>query len=384
MESIYLDYNATTPIAREVAEAMAPYLYEHFGNPSSSHPYGVATKRAIERARIQVATLLGCQPTEIVFTSGGTESNNAAIKGVAWAGRDRGRHVVTSVIEHPAVMEVCRWLASQDFRLTVLPVNTDGLVNPADLEQAIDTDTILVTVMHANNEVGTIQPIAELSAISHRQGVLVHTDAAQSVGKVPVNVDELGVDLLTVAGHKLYAPKGIGALYIRNGVRLAKLLHGANHEADRRPGTENVLEIVGLGQACEIARRDLAGTMIHFKNIRDRLHEGLKRELGKEAVHLNGHPERRLPNTVSLSFRGIKANSLLSNISRQLAASAGAACHAEGSEISAVLKAMDVPLEWAVGTVRFSVGRDTTIREIDRAIHIVAEAVRSSVNAKAN
>ena len=384
MESIYLDYNATTPIAREVAEAMAPYLYEHFGNPSSSHPYGVATKRAIERARIQVATLLGCQPTEIVFTSGGTESNNAAIKGVAWAGRDRGRHVVTSAIEHPAVMEVCRWLASQDFRLTVLPVNTDGLVNPADLEQAIDTDTILVTVMHANNEVGTIQPIAELSAISHRQGVLVHTDAAQSVGKVPVNVDELGVDLLTVAGHKLYAPKGIGALYIRNGVRLAKLLHGANHEADRRSGTENVLEIVGLGQACEIARRDLAGTMIHFKNIRDRLHEGLKRELGKEAVHLNGHPERRLPNTVSLSFRGIKANSLLSNISRQLAASAGAACHAEGSEISAVLKAMDVPLEWAVGTVRFSVGRDTTIREIDRAIHIVAEAVRSSVNAKAN
>ena len=384
MESIYLDYNATTPIAREVAEAMAPYLYEHFGNPSSSHPYGVATKRAIERARIQVATLLGCQPTEIVFTSGGTESNNAAIKGVAWAGRDRGRHVVTSAIEHPAVMEVCRWLASQDFRLTVLPVNTDGLVNPADLEQAIDTDTILVTVMHANNEVGTIQPIAELSAISHRQGVLVHTDAAQSVGKVPVNVDELGVDLLTVAGHKLYAPKGIGALYIRNGVRLAKLLHGANHEADRRPGTENVLEIVGLGQACEIARRDLAGNMIHFKNIRDRLHEGLKRELGKEAVHLNGHPERRLPNTVSLSFRGIKANSLLSNISRQLAASAGAACHAEGSEISAVLKAMDVPLEWAVGTVRFSVGRDTTIREIDRAIHIVAEAVRSSVNAKAN
>jgi cysteine desulfurase len=384
MESIYLDYNATTPIAREVAEAMAPYLYEHFGNPSSSHPYGVATKRAIERARIQVATLLGCQPTEIVFTSGGTESNNAAIKGVAWAGRDRGRHVVTSAIEHPAVMEVCRWLASQDFRLTVLPVNTDGLVNPADLEQAIDTDTILVTVMHANNEVGTIQPIAELSAISHRQGVLVHTDAAQSVGKVPVNVDELGVDLLTVAGHKLYAPKGIGALYIRNGVRLAKLLHGANHEADRRPGTENVLEIVGLGQACEIARRDLAGNMIHFKNIRDRLHEGLKRELGKEAVHLNGHPERRLPNTVSLSFRGIKANSLLSNISRQLAASAGAACHAEGSEISAVLKAMDVPLEWAVGTVRFSVGRDTTTREIDRAIHIVAEAVRSSVNAKAN
>jgi cysteine desulfurase len=384
MESIYLDYNATTPIAREVAEAMAPYLYEHFGNPSSSHPYGVATKRAIERTRIQVATLLGCQPTEIVFTSGGTESNNAAIKGVAWAGRDRGRHVVTSAIEHPAVMEVCRWLASQDFRLTVLPVNTDGLVNPADLEQAIDTDTILVTVMHANNEVGTIQPIAELSAISHRQGVLVHTDAAQSVGKVPVNVDELGVDLLTVAGHKLYAPKGIGALYIRNGVRLAKLLHGANHEADRRPGTENVLEIVGLGQACEIARRDLAGNMIHFKNIRDRLHEGLKRELGKEAVHLNGHPERRLPNTVSLSFRGIKANSLLSNIGRQLAASAGAACHAEGSEISAVLKAMDVPLEWAVGTVRFSVGRDTTIREIDRAIRIVAEAVRSNIYAKAD
>jgi cysteine desulfurase len=384
MESIYLDYNATTPIAREVAEAMTPYLYEHFGNPSSSHPYGMATKRAIETARIQVATLLGCQPTEIVFTSGGTEGNNAAIKGVAWAGRDRGRHVITSAIEHPAVMEVCRWLVSQGFRLTILPVNADGLVNPADLEQAIDADTILVTVMHANNEVGTIQPIAELSAISHRQGVLVHTDAAQSVGKVPVNVGGLGVDLLTVAGHKLYAPKGIGALYIRNGVRLAKLLHGANHEADRRPGTENVLEIVGLGQACEIARRDLAGNMIHFKNMRDRLHEGLNRVLGKEAVHLNGHPERRLPNTISLSFRGVKANSLLSNIGGQLAASAGAACHAEGTEISAVLKAMGVPLEWAVGTVRFSVGRDTTIREIDRAIRIVAEAVRSNIYAKAD
>jgi cysteine desulfurase len=212
----------------------------------------------------------------------------------------------------------------------------------------------------------------------------VHTDAAQSVGKVPVNVGGLGVDLLTVAGHKLYAPKGIGALYIRNGVRLAKLLHGANHEADRRPGTENVLEIVGLGQACEIARRDLAGNMIHFKNMRDRLHEGLNRVLGKEAVHLNGHPERRLPNTISLSFRGVKANSLLSNIGGQLAASAGAACHAEGTEISAVLKAMGVPLEWAVGTVRFSVGRDTTIREIDRAIRIVAEAVRSNIYAKAD
>lgn len=376
MNSIYLDYNATTPIDREVAAAMLPHMYEHFGNPSSSHPYGVAARRAVDLARAQVAALLGCESDAIVFTSGGTESNNAAIKGAALAGRARGNHIITSAIEHPATIEVCRWLENQGFRLTVLPVSSDALVNPADLEKAITAETVLVTVMHANNEVGTVQPIAELAAIAHRYGALMHTDAAQSVAKIPVNVDELGVDLLSIAGHKLYAPKGIGVLYVRRGVRLEKLLHGANHESGRRPGTENVLAIVGLGQACKIAQRCLEGNIVHLKTLRDRLHKGLLRELGSEALRLNGHPERRLPNTLSLGFRGIDANSLLAEIAAQVAASAGSACHSGGISVSPVLKAMNVPLEWAAGTVRFSVGRQTTAQEIDQAVEIIAEAVR--------
>jgi len=386
MTPIYLDYNATTPIAREVAEAMVPYLYEHFGNPSSSHPYGVATKRAVEAARAQVAALLGCQPAEVIFTSGGTESNNYAIKGVALAHRERGNHIITSAVEHPAVVEVCHWLETQGFRITVLPVDEFGLVNPADLERAITPNTLLVTVMHANNEVGTIQPIAELAEIAHHHGALMHTDAAQSAAKIPVNVETLGVDLLSVAGHKLYAPKGIGVLYVRSTVQLAQLLHGADHESGRRPGTENVLEIVGLGQACQAAGRDMEKNMAHFSGLRDRLHEGLLRELSSEnenwneneheAVKLNGHPEKRLPNTLSLSFRSVEANTLLSEIGEQVAASAGAACHAEEVDVSAVLEAMKIPVDWAMGTVRFSVGRATTAEEIDRAVEIVAEAVR--------
>ena len=375
MNPIYLDYNATTPIAREVADAMAPYLYEYFGNPSSSHPYGVETKRAVETARGQVADTLGCQPSEVIFTSGGTESNNHAIKGVALANRGRGDHVITCAVEHPAVIEVCRWLEEQGFRITVLPVDGEGLVEPADLERAMTPGTLLVTVMQANNEVGTIQPIAELAEIAHRHGALMHTDAAQAVAKIPVKVDELGVDLLSVAGHKLYAPKGIGALYVRNGVELAQLIHGAGHEGGRRPGTENVLEIVGLGKACQVGERDLEKNMVHFQDMRDRLHEGLGRELGSEALRLNGHPEKRLPNTLSLSFRGVEANTLLSEVGEQVAASAGAACHADEVEVSSVLAAMKVPVEWAMGTVRFSVGRDTTPAHIDRAVEVVAKAV---------
>jgi len=376
MKPIYLDYNATTPIAREVAEAMTPYLYEHFGNPSSSHPYGIATKRAVEAARAQVAALLNCQPAEVIFTSGGTESNNYAIKGAALAQRERGNHVITTAVEHPAVTEVCDWLATQGFRITVLPVDEDGMVDPADLERVITPDTLLVTVMQANNEVGTIQPIAALAQIAHRHSALVHTDAAQAVGKIPVDVDELGVDLLSIAGHKLYAPKGIGALYIRSGVRLARLLHGAGHEGGWRPGTENVPYDVGLGQACQIAGRDLEQNMARFQTMRDRLHQGLLRELGEDRVKLNGHPNQRLPNTLSLSFRGVEANTLLSEIGDQVAASAGAACHADQVDVSVVLEAMRVPVDWAMGTVRFSVGRGTTAEEIDRAIQIIVEAVR--------
>ena len=376
MNPIYLDYNATTPIAREVAEAMTPYLYEHFGNPSSSHPYGVITKRAIEAARAQVATLIGCQPIEVIFTSGGTESNNYAIRGVALAGRERGNHIITSAVEHPAVIEVCHVLETQGFRITVLPVDEFGAVDPKDLERMITFDTLLVTVMHANNEVGTVQPIAELAEIAHSHGALMHTDAAQSVGKIPVDVDTLGVDLLSIAGHKLYAPKGVGVLYIRNGVQLVHLMQGAGHEGGRRPGTENVMYNVGLGKACEIAGRDLQMNMAHFQNTRDQLHRGLSVELGENAVRLNGHPEKRLPNTLSLSFRGVEANTLLSEIGGQVAASAGAACHAGEVDVSAVLEAMCVPVDWAMGTVRFSVGRGSTTEEMDQVVNVVAEAVR--------
>ena len=378
MKPIYLDYNATTPIARSVAEAMEPYLYEHFGNPSSSHPYGVTARQAVETARAQVAALLGCQPAELIFTSGGTESNNYAVKGVALAYRERGNHIITSAVEHPAITNVCDWLSGQGFRITVLPVDRRGWVDPADLEQAIAPDTMLVTVMHANNEIGTVQSIAELVEIAHRHGALMHTDAAQSVGKIPVDVAALGVDLLSIAGHKVYAPKGVGALYVRDGIRLDRLLHGAGQESGWRPGTENVLEIVGLGQACQVARQDLQENMVHFQAMRDRLYEGLLGRLGEKAVRLNGHPEKRLPNTLNLSFVGVQANVLLAEIGEQVAASAGAACHADSVDISAVLKAIQVPVEWAKGTVRFSVGRGTTALEIDRAAGIVAEAVRRS------
>lgn len=374
---IYLDYNATTPIDRRVAEAMKPYLYEHFGNPSSVHPYGIQAKQAVETARAQVATSLTCSPLEIVFTSGGSEANNMAIKGVASAYRDQGHHILTSAIEHPAVLEPCRYLESQGYRLTVLPVDEYGMVDPAEVERAITSETILVSIMHANNEVGTIQRIEEIAAIAHGHSILMHTDAAQSLGKVAVNVDELGVDLLSVAGHKVYAPKGIGALYIRSGVKLTKFIHGADHEANRRAGTENVLEIVGLGMAAEIAGQDLEETARHMRTMRDRLWDGLVDRLETpERIKQNGHPTERLPNTLSVSFRSIEANTLLSEISDRVAASAGAACHAERVDVSSVLEAMGVPLEYAMGTVRFSVGRMTTPEEVDEAVEVVVDAVR--------
>jgi cysteine desulfurase len=376
-EPIYLDYNATTPIEPRVAEAMRPYLYEHFGNPSSTHPYGARARQAVETARAQVAAVLGCSPVEIVFTSGGSEANNMAIKGVASAYREQGRHIITSAIEHPAVLEPCRYLESQGYRLTVLPVDEYGRVDPTEVQRAITPETILVSIMHANNEVGTIQPITEIAAIAHSHGALMHTDAAQSLGKLVVKVKELGVDLLSVAGHKFYAPKGIGALYIRSGVNLVKFIHGADHESDRRAGTENVLEIVGFGKACEVAEQDLEDVVAHMRSMRDRLWEGLIDELGTSGMlRLNGHPTERLPNTLSISFRSIEANTLLSEISDRVAASAGAACHAESVELSPVLEAMGVPVEYAMGTVRFSVGKMTTSEEVDEAVKVIADAIQ--------
>lgn len=374
MRPIYLDYNATTPIDPEVATAMRPYLFEHFGNPSSSHWYGAQTKQAVEKARQQVAQLLHSHADEVVFTSGGSEANNYAIKGVAWGHRARGKHIITSAIEHPAVLEVCRYLAGQGFDISYLPVNSHGMLECATLARAIRPDTILLSIMHANNEVGTIQPIAELAQLARQHGILVHTDAAQSVGKIPTAVTGLGVDLLSVAGHKLYAPKGIGALYLRRGLRLEKLIHGADHERGWRAGTENVLEIVGLGQACAVAQRDLAHTQSHMRQMRDRLETGLRRRLTD--MRVNGHPELRLPNTLSVSFAHLAANRLLAAMPG-LAVSSGAACHADTVEVSAVLTAMQVPLEYAMGTIRFSVGKMTTPEEIDRAIDIVVQAVQS-------
>lgn len=373
---IYLDYNATTPILKEVADEMAPYLYDFFGNPSSTHPYGVKTKLAVEKARRQIAAAINCQPTEVIFTSGGTESNNYAIRGYALANQDKGRHIITTAIEHPAVTEVCGYLETQGFTITTLLVDPTGLVSVADLQAALTPGTILVSIMHANNEVGTIQPIRELAAIAHQAGAVFHTDAAQTMGKLPIDVQELDVDLLSIAGHKLYAPKGIGALYVRTGLKMDKLMYGANHEADRRPGTENVLEIVGLGKAAEVAQRDLAANMQHFKAMRDRLHDKLQTELPDGSFLLNGHPELRLPNTLSLAFHRIEANTLLAEVGDRVAASAGAACHSDEIDLSDTLIAMDVPIDYAMGTVRFSVGRHTTAKDVDRAAEIVIKALK--------
>lgn len=376
---IYLDHNATTPIAPEVAEAMLPYLRDGvgFANPSSPHQAGREARAALDRARGQVAALLGCTAEEVLFTSGGTESDNLALFGVARARRARGDgdHVITSRIEHPAVLEPCAALEREGFRVTRLPVDAHGRVAPEALEQALDDRTILVSVMHANNEVGTLQPLAELARLAHARGALLHSDAAQSVGKVRVDVAELGVDLLTVAGHKLYGPKGIGALYLKAGVALEPLLRGAGHERGLRPGTENVLAAVGLGAACELAARDLESEAVRQRQLRERLWDGLVGELGASALMRHGDPEHGLPNTLSVGFIGLAAAGLLLQLGDTLAASAGAACHGEGEQISPVLEAMRVPREAARGTLRFSTGRSTNETEIDEALRLTVSAV---------
>ena len=377
---IYLDYNATTPHDPEVIEAMRPYFEEEFGNPSSSHYYGSKPKQAVIKAREQVASLLNCAPEEIIFTSGGTESNNFAIKGCAESFGHKGNHIITSQIEHPAVLEVCRFLGKNGFEVTYLPVDEFGLVNVADVKAAIRKKTVLISIMHANNEVGTIEPIAEIAQLAKQHDIIFHTDAAQSVGKLSVDVSKLGVDLLSIAGHKVYAPKGVGALYMRKGLSPAKLMHGAGQEMSKRPGTENVLEIVGLGMACEIARRDLEKNIKHMQAMRDRLFEAIKK--GCAPVKLNGHPQKRLPNTLSISFLNLEANRILDAIGSEVAASAGAACHSDTVQISDVLKAMAVPPDWAKGTLRLTTGRMTTGEEIDRAARVICAAVQKMNSSK--
>jgi cysteine desulfurase len=374
MESpVYLDYNATTPVDPEVAAFMRPFLADNFGNPSSIHLFGTKARKAIEEARIHIANFINCFPDEIIFTSGGTESNNHAIKGAAYQNRNSGNHIITSAIEHPAVTEVCRFLETEGFRVTWLEVDNFGMVNPDDIEKAIIPGTILISVMHANNETGTIQPIEDIGRIARAHGILFHSDAAQSAGKIEIDVKKMGVDLLSLAGHKFYAPKGTGALFIRRGTRLQKLMHGATHEGNRRAGTENVPEIAGLGKAAEIARRDFDSNTSHMLKMRELLYSMLKSAI--PGIKLNGHPEHRLPNTLYISFPGMEANTLLDDLST-LAASAGAACHGEHTDISPVLSAMKVPLNYAMGTIRFSTGKYNSENEIVRSAKTITETVK--------
>jgi cysteine desulfurase len=371
---VYLDYNATTPIDPAVREAMRPYLAEHFGNPSSSHVYGQRARAAVEAARAEVAALIGARPDEIVFTGSATEANNLAIQGVARALRATRRHLVTSVVEHPAVAQPCRRLAEDGWDLTVVAVDGEGRVDPAAVAAGLRPYTALVSVMHANNEVGAVQPVAAIAALARTRGVLVHTDAAQSLGKVPVAVDALGVDLLTLAGHKFYAPKGVGALYVRRGTPLAPVLLGADHERGLRPGTENVAFIVALGAAARLARERGAGAGERLRRLRDRLH-GLLRD-AVAGLALNGPQEERLPNTLHLSFPGVRGRALLAAVAGEVAASVGSACHSEGDAVSGVLAAMGQEADRARGAVRLSVGLPTTEDEVDRAAGALVAAWR--------
>ena len=373
MLPIYLDYNATTPVAPEVADAMLPYLKDFFGNPSSAHIYGQQSKKAVDKAREQVAQLLNCHPKDLIFTSGGSESNNYALKGYAFANQDKGRHIITSSIEHPAIIEVCKFLETQGFEVTYLPVDRTGRVSVKDVESAIRPDTILISIMYANNEVGTLQPIAEIAKIAKQNGIVVHSDCAQAVGKVIVNVEELGVDLLTIAGHKLYGPKGIGALYIREGIELQKLIHGADHEGNRRAGTENVLEAVGLGKAAELAASGEDERIKYEKTLISQLRNELEQ---LDEIQFNGNPDFSLPNTLSVSFKNLQANRILGRM-KNVAASAGAACHTDSISISATLEAMKVPMEYAMGTIRFSVGRYTTKLEMEKAAQEIIDSVQA-------
>ncbi len=364
MEKIYLDYNASTPIAPEVAEAMKPLLDHFFGNPSALHWAGLPVKELLHQARAQVAELIGCTPREVIFTSGGSEANNLALKGFYFKNRHKGNHIITSKIEHPAIINPCKFLEQIGAKVTYVDVDRDGKVSLETIKKAITKETILISIMHSNNETGTLQPIKEIGEIAQEHGITFHTDASQSVGKVPVNVGDLKVDMLTIAGHKLYAPKGIGALYIREGIHLEPLIHGAGHEFGLRAGTENTLLAVGLGTACEIAKQQVGNTGI--KDLTDYFWNRLKDAFGDQVI-LNGHTEDRLPNTLNVSFVRRIGQELLDSIP-QLAASTGSACHAGSIELSPVLKEMDVPEEVGMGAIRFSLGRYTTKVEIDQVM----------------
>jgi cysteine desulfurase len=379
LNKIYFDHNATTPVLNEVFEAMVPYLKDQWGNPSSIHWAGRGTRKAVEDAREQVCKLLNCAPLELIFTSSGTESDNHAIKGIAYSKKDKGNHIITTKVEHPAVLNTCKYLQKEGFDVTYLDVDSDGMLDLEALKAAITPKTILITVMYANNETGVIFPIAEIGEIARERGVTFHTDAVQAAGKIPIDTQKLNVDLISISGHKLYAPKGMGALYARRGVRLVPLIHGGHHERNRRGGTENVAGIIAMGKAAEIAIRDMDAEIKHLKTLKDRLEKGMAERVPH--IKINGHPDRRLPNTANISFEFVEGESLLLNLDMKgVAASSGSACTSGSLEPSHVLLAMGLSHEMSHGSVRFSLGKSNTVEEIDYLLEImppIVERMRS-------
>lgn len=374
MKQIYLDHSATTPVHSEVLEAMLPYFGDLFGNPSSIHSFGQDTKKAVDEARDKVASLINADPSEIVFTSGGTEADNLAIMGVAYAYNGKKNHIITSSIEHHAVLNTCEYLGKKGFRVTCLPVGRYGLVDPDDVKSVISRKTAIISIMHANNEIGTIEPIEEIGRVAGENNIPFHTDAVQTVGKIPVDVNSLNVDMLSLSGHKIYGPKGIGALYIRRGTKITPILYGGHHERGLRAGTENVPGIVGLGRACEIASRELMSEMDHLKKLRDKLESGIMERIDR--AYINGHPSQRLPNIFNISFENIEGEPVILNLDMKgIAVSAGSACTTDAMESSHVLKALGIPPDIALGSVRFSLGRENTEEEIDYVINALVEVV---------
>lgn len=376
---IYMDHSATSPVDPEVFEAMKPYFQEEFGNASTLYKLGRDSKRAMEDARAQIASTIGAEPKDVIFTSGGTESDNIAIKGTAYKLKNKGKHIITSNIEHPAVHETCKYLEKKGFEVTYIPVGTDGIVKVSDVESAIRDDTILITIMHANNEIGTIQPIAEIGKIAHEKGILFHTDAVQSVGKIPVDVNDLNVDMLSISSHKLYGPKGIGALYIKKGVRLEPIIHGGGHERGLRPGTENVPGIVGFGKACQLSEENLEEESARLTRLRNKLVDAVLEE--NEKAYLNGDREKRLPGNANFRFTGIEGESLILHLdSKGIAASTGSACSSTKLEPSQVLMAIGLEEVEAHGSLRISMGRENTEEDVEHAIVAIKEVVSTLRN----
>ncbi len=374
MKRIYMDYAATTPLDSRVLKAMDPFLNEKFGNPSSIHSYGQETQAAVETARTQVADLLNAKPSEIVFNSGGTESDNTAIKGVCYALRDKGAHVITSAIEHHAVLYCCKFMAFQGFNVTFLPVGRDGIVDPSDVEKAIRHDTVLISIMHANNEIGTLQPISEIGAIAREKSVLFHTDAVQTFGHIETDVNKMNVDLLSLSAHKVYGPKGVGALYIKKGTPLIPLLHGGGQEQERRSSTHNVPGIVGLGKAAEIAREKMIGEEKTVSHLKEKLLNQIQQEI--EGIDLNGHRTQRLPNNINISIKHVEGEALLMSLDLEgIAVSSGSACSSGSTEPSHVLTALGLSPESASGSLRLTLGKYTDEKEIDMVADVLQKTV---------